>query len=390
MKNCDNDLLHKIKVDILEAICKDLDGEMVRLIRKHDKNLKNTGEFSIPSLKNEKVWKKCKIKEVDSSKLSEALYFVKSCREVGDILAIHLDHKQVISQYFNHLSDRQELGVNTDQINVINFDATKSNSSLLTSARCELLSECLPRLPLSPEVTHCVSSTCLSAQMETLGGCLKRGVQVGPVVGTDGKKETEISFDEFRRKTREDIRQLDEERREEDEDETVMEDRLRVLTEASIRFSLLGTDIIKPVKMHTNNQSASFVLYNLARMKQLVRTFEAGVLRGDYPGLPSNVNDINLELLSEPEEWELMFNFVLLYPDVLRECAQSLSLHKLVSLLCNFASIFSRYFSRVKVLKDPLPHLIQGVHVKVFLVKHLITITIKLLKILNIDYVSKM
>ena len=390
MKYCDSHLLLKIKIDLLKAICQDQDGDPMKLIRKHDKNLKQTGEFSIPSLSNDKAWKSCKMKDVNSNKISEDLYLVKSCQEIGDILAIHLDQKKVIHQYFTNLNDLQELGSNNDNLNVINFDSTKSNSSLLTSARCQLLSECLTRLPLAPEVTHCVSSTFLSAQMESLGACPRRGVQVGPVVGGDGKKNTDLSFEDFRRRTHEEIRQLDEERRDEDEDEEVAEDRLRILTEASIRFSLLGTDITKPVKVQINNQSASFVLYNLARMKQLVRTFEAGVLRGDFPGLPIDVNDINLDLLSEPEEWELMFNFLLLYPDILRECAHSLSLHKLVSLLCNFASIFSRYFSRVKVLKDPLPHLIQSVHAKIFLVKHLSEITIKLLGILNIDYVSKM
>ena len=390
MKNCDSHLLQKLKIDILKTICEDHDGEPIKLIRKHDNNLKHTGEFSIPSLGNTKAWRKFKMKDMDSNKLSEALNLIESCKEIGGILAIHLDHKKVIQQYFSNLSDPQDFGANVDQGNVINFDTSKSNTSLLTSARCQLLSECLSRLPLAPEVTYCVSSTFLSAQMEAHESCHKKGVQVGPVVGDDGKKNTDLSFDEFRRKTHEDIRQLDEERRDEDEDETVMEDRLRILTEASIRFSLLGTDITKPVKVQINNQSASFVLYNLARMNQLVRTFEAGVLRGDYPGLPSDAGDINLDLLSEPEEWELMFNFVLLYPDILRECAQSLSLHKLVSLLCNFASIFSRYFSRVKVLKDPLPHLIPSVHAKVFFVKHLTNITIKLLRILNIDYVSKM
>ena len=390
MRNCDSHLLHNIRIELLKAICEDQDGDPKKLLRKHDKNLKHTGEFSIPSLSNDKAWKGYKMKGVNLNQLSEDLYFVKSCKEVGDILAIHLDQREIIKLYFTNLNGLQELGANDDQINVVNFDASKSNTSLLTSARCQLLTESLSRLPLSPEVTHCVSSTFLSAQMASSGMCHKKGVQVGPVVGDDGKKKTDLNLDEFRRKTYEDILQLDEERRDEDEDEAVTEDRLQVLTEASLRFSLLGTDITKPVKVQINNQSASFVLYNLARMKQLVRTFEAGVSRGDFPDLPSCVSDINLDLLSEPEEWELMFNFVLVYPDVLRECAQALSLHKLVSLLCNFASIFSRYFSRVKVLKDPLPHLIQSVHAKVFLVKHLTDITIQLLRILNIDYVSKM
>ena len=58
-----------------------------------------------------------------------------------------------------------------------------------------------------------MSSTFLSAQMASSGMCHKKGVQVGPVVGDDGKKKTDLNLDEFRRKTYEDILQLDEERR---------------------------------------------------------------------------------------------------------------------------------------------------------------------------------
>ena len=135
MKNCDSHLLQNIKLDILKTICEDQDGESIKLIRKHDTNLKHTGEFSIPSLGNTKAWRKFKMKEVDSNKLSEALSLIESCKEIGDILAIHLDHKKVIHQYFTNLGDLQEIGSNIDHGNVINFDSSKSNTSLLTSAR---------------------------------------------------------------------------------------------------------------------------------------------------------------------------------------------------------------------------------------------------------------
>ena len=142
--------------------------KVIDMVRKHDTNLKHTGEFSIPSLGNTKAWRKFKMKEVDSNKLSEALSLIESCKEIGDILAIHLDHKKVIHQYFTNLGDPQEIGPNIDHGNVINFDSSKSNTSLLTSARCQLLSECLARLPLAPKVIHCVSSTFLSPQMEDM------------------------------------------------------------------------------------------------------------------------------------------------------------------------------------------------------------------------------
>ena len=213
-----------------------------------------------------------------------------------------------------------------------------------------------------------------------------RSIQVGAVVGKGDKKETEISVEEFRGQILETIKQLDAERRDDDEDVAEVEDRLRVLAASSLQFSLLGTNITQPVKLQVHNQSSSFVLYNLARMKQLVRTFEAAVARGEYP----EIAEVNTDLLAEDEEWELFFDFLLSYPEVIEECCRTLSLHKLVIFMCSFASTFSRYFSRVKILKDPLPHLIPSVHAKIHFVKILSSLIINCLDVLNVDYVSRM
>ena len=215
------------------------------------------------------------------------------------------------------------------------------------------------------------------------------GIRVGPVVGANDKKETELSWDNYKEAVLEEMRTLDEERRDEAEEDVVTETRLGVLTSASIQFTFLGSNISNPVRIQFNNQNSSFVLYNLARMKQILRTFDQCVARNEYPPLPSSQN-INFELLSEPEEWEMMFNFVLNYQNVIQECCRTLSLHKLVISLCSFVSTFSRYYNRVKILKDPLPHLVPTVHAKIYFIKTISEVTIKALDILNISYISKM
>ena len=215
------------------------------------------------------------------------------------------------------------------------------------------------------------------------------GIRVGPLVGENDKKETEMSFDGFKEAVMEEMRSLDEERRDETEDDSVTENRLGVLTSSSIQFTFLGSNISNPVKIQFNNQNSSFVLYNLARMKQILRTFDQCVARNEYPPLPSSQN-INFDLLSEPEEWEMMFNFVLNYQNVIQECCRTLSLHKLVIFLCSFVTTFSRYYNRIKILKDPLPHLVPNVHAKIYFVKTISEVIIKALSILNISYVSKM
>ena len=215
------------------------------------------------------------------------------------------------------------------------------------------------------------------------------GVRVGAVLGENEKKECQLSYAEFRRRVLRDLTVLDEERRDESESEEETESRLAALVDASIQFSFLSTNISHPVKLQTSNPSSNFVLYNLARMKQILRTFSQLVTAGHYPQLPET-EKIDFNLLTEPEEWELMFNFLLSYQDVVTDCSRSLSVHKLVTFLCSLAATFSRYYNRVKILKDPLPHLIPAVHAKICFVKEISSVVIKALALLNIGFVAKM
>ena len=231
------------------------------------------------------------------------------------------------------------------------------------------------------------------------------GVRVGSILGENGQKDVNTTFEEFKEMVLGEIRQLDDERKDESEDGEITKKRLDILVDSSLCFTFLGTNISNPVQiiskaqlqtipeehssLTNHNQSSSFVLYNLARMKTIIRTFDECVSRGEYPRLPSP-QDLNLSLLSEPEEWELMFNFILNFKNVLSQCSKSLCLSKLVIFLCALSSTFSRYYSRVKILKDPLPHLIPSVHARIFFVSSLCDVIIEALGILNINYIPSM
>ena len=215
------------------------------------------------------------------------------------------------------------------------------------------------------------------------------GVRVGAVIGENEKKETNLSYAEYRSRVLLDLTVLDQERRDESESEVETESRLAALVEANIQFLFLATNMSNPVKLQTSNPSSNFVLYNLARMKQILRTFDQLVVTGHYPQLPE-MKKIDFHLLTEPEEWELMFNFLLSYQDVVTDCSKSLSVHKLVTFLSSLASTFSRYYNRVKILKDPLPHLTPAVHAKIYFVKEISSVLISALGLLNISFVAKM
>ena len=101
---------------------------------------------------------------------------------------------------------------------------------------------------------------------------------MGAVLGENERKESQLSYADYRRLVLQDLNTLDQERRDVSESQMETENRLATLVEASIQFSFLATNISNPVKLQTSNPSSNFVLYNLARMKQILRTFSQLVL----------------------------------------------------------------------------------------------------------------
>jgi len=336
---------------------------------------------------------------------------IDTCEDIGNTVVVKLNRRLVIQK---HLLKGQALKRSESSVvEIINFDLGEPNTSELTSKRSEALCESLKNLPHDINTIVGVSSKNLTEQIQKLEADLDSkspiiGVRVGSVLGENGQKDVSTSFEELKEMILEEIRELDDERRDEYEDDEITEKRLSILVNSSLRFTFLGANISNPVQiiskaqklqktnlehssLTNHNQSSSFVLYNLARMKKIIRTFDECVIRGEYPGLPS-AQDLNLisSLISEPEEWELMFNFILNFQNVLSQCSKSLCLSKLVIFLCGLSSTFSRYYSRVKILKDPLPHLIPSVHARIFFVSSLCDVAIEALRILNINYIPSM
>ena len=69
--------------------------------------------------------------------------------------------------------------------------------------------------------------------------------------------------------------------------------------------------------------------------------------------------------------------------EVIEHCSRVLSLHKLVNLLYSLATTYSRYYNRVKILKDPLPTLIPTIHARVVLCRQIDAAFARLLHILG-------
>lgn len=129
----------------------------------------------------------------------------------------------------------------------------------------------------------------------------------------------------------------------------------------------------------TSNPKQAFILYNSARIETLISTFQERVIENYYPAL----SEVNLELLTEPLEWELL-KHLLTFPDVIDKCLENLvngqiALHCLYKYLIGIVNTFSVYYSKKKILLENRPHLVPLVLAKIHLLK-------AIQKILNLTF----
>ena len=186
--------------------------------------------------------------------------------------------------------------------------------------------------------------------------------------------------------------------------------RSKIIASFELQFLLLSKYIDRPVVLpplhnaHKESMSshASFILYNYARINQLLCTFkrQQGVY-GDLFVL-ENVDFCNLR---EPEEWDIVFNCVLPYQELMnsiskirqfetKESKETLykSLGHVCGLLLNLSNKYSRYYRRVRVLRvgTQVPEVIQTLNARLYLLLAIKAIYEHAFIILGIDTVDSM
>jgi arginyl-tRNA synthetase len=114
----------------------------------------------------------------------------------------------------------------------------------------------------------------------------------------------------------------------------------------------------------TPNVRQSFILYNSARLENLLASFH----EKNYPLLPP-LEDVNLDLLTQEGEWELL-KYMLTLPDVLDKSIGDIkrgqiAIHTLYKYLSGFVTSFSNYYSKKKILVENRSHLIPVIHAKI-------------------------
>lgn len=168
---------------------------------------------------------------------------------------------------------------------------------------------------------------------------------------------------------------------------------------ASVTIELLANKPHKPVKISLNdlsgaNKGPAFIFYNCARLSVLLKEFDKRVNNNIYPALPE-LNCINFTLLNQPEEWELLYVYILQFPLVIKNCIRSIEKgifnpQHLITFLSNLSSVFSIYYRRIRILIEPRDHLFGTIHSRIYLLKALQHVFHNALRILNIEPIQEM
>lgn len=171
------------------------------------------------------------------------------------------------------------------------------------------------------------------------------------------------------------------------------------IAEAAIAIEFLA---VKPSRAITiasdlgsvNVKGSSFILYNTARISAIFDKFEEERLRGNYPNL-SDIEDVDFSLLNQEEEWELTYNFLLGYPEMIETCMRpNEDLEICPQYICSFLSRlcnkFSAYYRRTRILTEGRDHLLPTMMARLYLLKAVQIVIRNALRLLNIDPVSRM
>ena len=154
-----------------------------------------------------------------------------------------------------------------------------------------------------------------------------------------------------------------------DQDGLQLAETVHKSTAACIQLQLLSKAPHKSCRLDADEatlQENVFVLYNYSRLVHILDAFKA------FPDLPP-ASEVDFALLKEDEEWQLVFHFLQRYEDVVLSCMPlvggAAQLHLLPQLLHDLSKVFSRYYNRVRILREPLPSLLPTTFARIHLLR---------------------
>ncbi|KAJ6639690.1 DALR anticodon-binding domain-containing protein 3 [Pseudolycoriella hygida] len=283
---------------------------------------------------------------------------------------------------------------------VIKMRTTPKEQELLTPYRCRLIENVIENITkqmngpskVSLYVTH------KSTDVDTPEGCTQ--IFVGNVVSNVDNKMMNMEASDYIKKRSIDMQLMAEHKYGlRVKNEMFFKNLIQKLGKAATTIDLLEVKPSCPIKLSVTASSgrskgAAFILYNSARISTILKKYEERVESKYYPETPP-LEALCLELLTEKEEWSLLFNYIFGYPSIISRTIGEIhktkfSLHLLCSFLNELATTFSLYYGRIRILTDNTPHLMPVLHARIYLVKGIQIVLGKCLAHLNIDLVDQM
>lgn len=183
----------------------------------------------------------------------------------------------------------------------------------------------------------------------------------GPVLDSKNSKKHNLSVEEFRQKRSLDMRLMAEHKYGlRITSQPGWKEIFKKLGDAAVKIELLSNKPNSPILINLSDNSvcrcktSSFILYNCARISTLLREFDKKSELGIYPPLPI-IEVVDFSLLKEPEEWELMYVYIMQFPLLLKSSLRDIlkgriNINYLISALSHMVQVFSIYYRRIRVL----------------------------------------
>ncbi|KAG7190263.1 hypothetical protein KM043_006382 [Ampulex compressa] len=172
---------------------------------------------------------------------------------------------------------------------------------------------------------------------------------------------------------------------------------------ATATFELLTVKPSRPVFIGINTNAersmistkgACFVLYNTARIIAIISKYYNRQSSGEYPSMP-NIEDVDFSQLMEEEEWELVYNFVLGYPQMIKDCIRHdtnfrINPQCVCLFLLRLCQKFSIYYRKIRILTLARDHLLPKMIARLYMLQALQIILQNALEIMNIQPLAQM
>jgi hypothetical protein len=373
---------HLFKVEHSEHIKE----SVKRLVRRHDKNLSLSGDFSCPG--DAKIWSQCLKHDVPTVNLENLPKEVKSIKvSKSGCLTFWLDRKIFMETFFQDFSTLLNpdltMEVKYDEVNckVINECLNNADKSPMTNIRCHQVSKFAQRLIIQ-NGRHFSNHPPTTLVVSTRDHQDVQAVKVGPVIDKRTKKKSTVAFLNVYRNFFDVFDEASKERVVQSESKRLAN--VHAVVSAEIQFQLLNHNLGQTAILDEHGDKLStFVLYNHARIVKLLHQSSSSDHDNHQP---------DVTLLNQEDEWEMIFVYLSKYLSMLDDELISENDIK-VGRLCQFtfglANVFSRYYNRVHVLKKA-EHLRPIVHSRLYLIRMVKQVMEHSLHLLDIPVLGQM